>query len=478
MHVLFPRRTNITLFGGMTDGTQDLACGPHPARSGYRLAGTLARTSPAMSPTCDSPTHIERRDLTGPDVHGARRLRAFALLLPFVIATDCARPAAQSSGTIASTWVATWQGPPQLTEPRNMPPAPGLADATLRQRLHPTLGGTRVRLRLSNEFGDGPLEISATRIALSNGDDTIDATTDRAILFSSRTSITIPPGEFAWSDEVPLAVPAFRDVAVSLYFARVPSALTGHPGSRTNSFIVRGNHAAEPDLRGDVRAEHWYVVSNVEVSAAAPAAAVVVLGNSIADGRGSTTDHNDRWPDNFARRLAADPRTAGVGVLNAGIGGNAVVRGGLGPTAVERLDRDVLQQRGARWLVVSEGVNDIGGARGADSVASMTRQLIAAYRAVIDRAHARGFRVYGATMLPFGGSQYSDAARESARQVVNAWIRTARAFDAVIDFDAAMRDPASPDRLLPSADGGDHLHPNQLGYRMMADVVDLTLFAR
>jgi len=256
----------------------------------------------------------------------------------------------------------------------------------------------------------------------------------------------------------------------------MPAAVTGHPGSRTTSYLATGDRLAERALSGSTPTEHWYALSGLSVRA--DGAAVVVLGNSIADGRGSGTDKNNRWPDNLARRLQGDTRTANVAVLNAGIGGNAVLRGGLGPTALSRLERDVLAQPGARWVILSEGVNDIGGARGADSSAIVARQLIDAYGEIIRRARARGLRVYGATILPFGGSQYDRPEREAARQTVNAWIRDSGAFDAVIDFDVAMRDPSAPTRLLPSADTGDHLHPNEAGYRMMADAVDLELFRR
>ena len=198
----------------------------------------------------------------------------------------------------------------------------------------------------------------------------------------------------------------------------MPSDLTGHPGSRTTSYVVGGARRDEAQLSGAQAVEHWYVISAAEVRAAR-STAVVVLGNSIADGRGSGTDKNNRWPDNFARRLQSEPSTANIGVLNAGIGGNTVLRGGLGPTAMARLERDVLAQRGAKWVIVSEGVNDVGGARGPDSSAAVARDLIEAYREIIRRAHARGMRVFGATMLPFAGSQYGSPDHEAARRTIN-----------------------------------------------------------
>ena len=286
----------------------------------------------------------------------------------------------------------------------------------------------------------------------------------------------IAAGATATSDPVDWDIAPLSDLAVTLRFGAVPAALTGHPGSRTTSYIATGGRAAAPDLAGAAATDHWYVIERLDL--VAEGAAVVALGNSITDGRGSGTNLNDRWPDDLARRLAADPRTRRVSVLNAGIGGNKILAGGLGPTALSRLERDVLEAGGALWAIVLEGVNDIGGAEGPEAAAAVARDLIAAYRQIIDRAHARGLKVYGGTITPFGGSFYDGPGREEARQTVNRWIRTGGAFDAVIDFDAVVRDPADPRRLLPGADTGDHLHPNETGYRMMADAIDLALFTR
>jgi lysophospholipase L1-like esterase len=375
-------------------------------------------------------------------------------------------------------WLGSWQASPQLTEPRNMPPAPGLTGSTLRQVIHVTQGGSRWRFRLSNEFGDGPLVISSVHVASSKGRDAIDAATDVALAFNGAAATTIPIGGATMSDPLDLRCPSFCELAITMHISAAPRGLTGHPGSRMTSFIATGDHVTEATLPGAVTVEHWYVLSGAQVLAEAQSAAVVVLGNSIADGRGSGTDRNDRWPDNLAKRLASDARTSTVAVLNAGIGGNTVLRGGLGPTALSRFQRDVLDQPGARLLIVSEGVNDIGGARGADSSASTARQLIAAYQTMIARAKARGLTVYGATILPFTGSQYGSPDHEKARQAVNRWIRESGAFAAVIDLDAVMRDPADPTRLRADVDSGDHLHPNEFGYRVMADAIDLGLFGR
>jgi lysophospholipase L1-like esterase len=390
------------------------------------------------------------------------------------VALSCGR--IHKGSDAGQEWIGAWEAAPQLTEPGNMPPAPGLSGNTLRQRIHPSLGGTQWRFRLSNEFGDGPLEIQSAHVARATSRDAIDPSSDLALRFGGRESVTLPRGEAATSDPISFAADPFSDVAITLYLARTPSGLTGHPGSRTTSLIVPGNHVSAANLGGSAATTlHWYVISGAEVRSRA-AGAVVVIGNSIADGRGSTNDMNDRWPDDLARRLAgAAGGHPSVAVLNAGIGGNAVVRGGLGPTALARFERDVLSQAGVRWVIVCDGVNDIGGSR-PDSVAAVALHLIDAYSEMVRRAHARGIRVYGATVMPFGGSQYSSREHDAARVAVNAWIRRSGSFDAVIDFDAATRDPAEPSRLRADVDGGDHLHPSAAGYRLMSDAIDLSLF--
>ena len=401
------------------------------------------------------------------------RPRPIILALAGAVAAGCARHATVTPPE--PHWLGTWASSQQLVEPRNMPPAP-LAHATLRQVIHVSVGGSRLRVTLSNVFGDGPLAIGAARIARSLGAGTgaIDTASQRTLTFAGADSITLAAGTSVVSDPVDFGVQPLTSLAITLRLGEAPAALTGHPGSRTTSYIKAGDWMGAPDLAGAATTEHWYLVANLDVLA--QGAAVVTLGNSITDGRGSGTNRDDRWPDNLGRRLQADPRTRHVAVLNAGIGGNCVLRDCLGPAALSRLARDVLDPAGIRWAIVLEGVNDIGGSRSPEAADSVATGLIAAYQQIIARAHARGLRIYGATITPFGGAGYDRPGHEEARQKVNAWIRDSRAFDAVIDFDAVVRDPSDPRRLLPALDTGDHLHPNEEGYRAMAGAIDLGLF--
>ncbi|MEV0826201.1 SGNH/GDSL hydrolase family protein [Nonomuraea rubra] len=384
-------------------------------------------------------------------------------------------------------WVTTWTAMPQLTEPDNMPPPPyakeglTLADTTLRQTLRVSLGGRRVRLRLSNTFGGAPLPITRVAVALpqdgSAGVSGIRAETSRPVTFSGRASTTIPVGAHVVSDPVELDVRPGAVLTVTAYLGHglASSALTSHPGSRTTSHLATGDHVDAADLPAATPVDHWYLLSGAEVWSEPGAATLVLLGDSLTDGRGSTTNGNDRWPD-----LLFDRLPPGIAVANQGAGGNRVLNDGLGPSALARLDRDVLAQSAARWLVVFEGVNDLGTAPATRAAQrEVVGDLLAAYEQIAVRAHARDLLVYGATLTPFGGSDpYDDPEghREEARQAVNAWIRGGGPYDAVIDFDRAVRDPAEPRRLAAAYDEGDHLHLSPAGYRALAGAVPLTLF--
>jgi lysophospholipase L1-like esterase len=309
-------------------------------------------------------------------------------------------------------------------------------------------------------------------VAAAGTGSAIDTETDVTLAFSGSSSVTVPAGQAVYSDPFEFALTQQTSIAVSIHFGNVPAGITGHPGSRTTSYIATGNAVSAGTLSGAVATDHWYYLSRLEVTAPASAGAVVTLGDSLTDGRGSTTNGNDRWPDALSRRLRANAATRDVAVVNAGIGGNAVVSGGLGPTARERFARDVLGQAGVRWVIVLEGVNDIGGASGQ----TVAGDLIAAYEELIAAAHAAGVRVYGVPILPFGGSNYDSPDHEQARQTVNDWIRTSGSFDAVLDLEGVVADPTNPTRLLPTYDSGDRLHLSVAGYQAMADAIDLALF--
>jgi hypothetical protein len=245
-------------------------------------------------------------------------------------------------------WVASWIAAQQLTEPHNMPPAPGLVGQTLRQVIQPSLGGRRLRVTLSNAFGDGDLTVDSVHVARSADLAAIEPSSDRALTFAGASSVTIPRGAVMVSDPIPFDVVALANLAVSVHLVSVPAALTGHPGSRTTSFLQAGDVASAPDLRAPATVDHWYVLSGLDVWADPRAAAIVVLGDSITDGRGSTTNKNDRWPNLLSQRLRANPAAADLAVLNGGLGGNRLLRDGIGPNALARFDRDVLAVPGAR----------------------------------------------------------------------------------------------------------------------------------
>jgi len=376
----------------------------------------------------------------------------------------------------AEEWVGTWRTAPQLVEERNNPPEPGLSHNILRQVVRVSLGGDSLRVHFSNEFSKSSVTMKDVYIAVSADSSAIVPGTEHALKFDEQSEITIKPGTAVTSDPFRFDLEPRTNIAITIYFGDTSPDVTGHPGSRTTSYLLPGNEISKADFSNAVRTDHWYVISGIDVMAEESAAAVVVLGNSITDGRGSGTNKQNRWPDELARRLQENPDTRLVAVLNQGIGGNCVLRDCLGPSALSRFQRDALGATKVRWLIILEGINDIGQIPSAEAADKAADDLIAAYELMIDSSHSNGIKVFGATLLPFGDSFYDTTYHEAARNTVNEWIRSSGRFDAVIDLDAALRDPDNPLRLLPAADTGDHLHPNETGHRMMAEAVDLTLF--
>jgi lysophospholipase L1-like esterase len=403
-------------------------------------------------------------------------LSSLVILLSFLVLFSVCNAEPIDTSSPAGEWVGTWRTAPQLVEPHNMPPKPGLSNNTLRQVVRVSLGGDSLRVRFSNEFSASPVIMRSVHIAVSTGNSAIDPATDRALTFNGETEVTIEPSSAIISDPLRFALEQRTNVTITIYFGDTSPDVTGHPGSRTTSYLLPGNEVSAVEFSDAVQTDHWYIISGIDVMAEESAAAVVVLGNSITDGRGSGTNKNNRWPDVLARRLQENPETRFVAVLNQGIGGNCILRDCLGPSALSRFNRDVIGATKVRWLIILGGINDIGQIPNANAAGKVQNDLIAAYEQMIDIAHAKDIRVYGATLLPFGDSFYDADYRQVVWTNVNEWIRSSGRFDAVIDFEAALRDPDNPLHLLPEADTGDHLHPNETGHRMMGEAVDLKLF--
>ena len=396
--------------------------------------------------------------------------------------------AAGAAQAAPTSWLATWGASPQAA-------APGVtdfsfADRTIRQVVRISAGGRRVRVRLTNEFGSTPLSIGAAHIAISGPDGAIRPGTDRVLTFGGRPAAVIPPGAPLLSDPVRLDALALTSLSISLYLKGDTGACTCHAaGLQTGYVSDKGDFTAADAFPTARKIPARAFLSGVEVSTARPGKAVVVLGDSISDGVGSTPDANRRWPDLLAERLARRGGGGQWGVINEGIGGNRLLHEGRSASALARFDRDVLAQPGVAYVIVFEGINDIGlshigDARGpiADTLRPIAGapvdadDIIAAYGQLIVRARAHGLKVYGVTLTPFEGAFYASPAGEADRQKVNAWIRKSGAFDAVLDFDAAWRDPAHPTQIAAPLHAGDHLHGSDAGYRAAAAAVDLGLF--
>lgn len=435
-------------------------------------------------------------------------------------------------------WIASWGASQQIPEPRNALPAADLTDATIRQIVHLSLGGYKLRVRLSNAFGTTPLHLAAVHIAkpVSPASSRIVPGSDRALTFNGAPDVTLPAGAEYISDATDFPAAPLSDLAITFYEEQPPAQETSHPGSRATTYYTHGNLVNAEDLPGAKTIEHWYTIAGVEVTAAAPAFAIAVLGDSITDGHGATTNGNDRWPDVLAQRLQTSAaQTQQVAVVNVGTGGNRLLNDGLGPNALARFDRDVLARPAVKYLIVLEGVNDLGTLHGVASPATagtptettktpgepsaadrnaaantnpvtststppatpqthqppaiaflpatseqhdeLVNRMIAAYEQIVTRAHAAGIRVIGATITPFGGSFYDHSpANEADRQKINAWILAPGHFDVVVDFAKVIADPQDPTKMAAQFDSGDHLHPSAAGYLAMGESIPLSLF--
>jgi lysophospholipase L1-like esterase len=367
-------------------------------------------------------------------------------------------------------WVGTWATGNQTTEQANLPPSPGLANNTLRQIVRVSIGGTQLRLRLSNEYGTAPVTLNAVHVAKAMTGSSIDTSTDVALAFNGAPSVTIPAKQTVTSDPFDFALAPLSTVAITIAFGAQSGDVTGHPGSRTTSYLQSNNVASAASVSGSTT-DHWYFIANIDVMADASTHAIAILGDSITDGRGATTNGNDRWPDILANRLQADAAHKNVAVLNLGIGGNKIVgTGGLGPSGVTRFQSQILGQSGVRWVVILEGINDIGGSTSGDA-------LIGAYQQLIDQAHAEALLVYGIPILPFAGNSYDMGDNQTDRTKANDWIRAPGSFDGFLAIDSAVSDGKTPPGIKTDMDyQDDRLHLNPQGAKALADAIDLTLF--
>ena len=448
---------------------------------------------------------------------GPAAFAALALAIAFVWPAPGAR--AQSQRT--ERWVGTWTtaevgrlqnpvAPPAPLRPFMAntrcpaPPAPAVpapqgqafapapyvqfTNQTLRQIVRTSIGGSRARVVVTNAYGTGPVTVGAAQIALRDKQGTIQASSSRPLTFSGQPTMTIPANAVIYSDPVGITVPPASDLAIDLYLpgsTNTPATITMHGGAMQTSYVSEtGNHVGKTTMPEVGKTQSWFLLSRVDVVAPDASGAIVAFGDSITDGARSTPDTNNRWPDLLAQRLLA--QGIKMGVLNAGIGGNrllaeatvplgADVRAvGAGINALARFEHHVLSLPGVTHVIVLEGINDIGNAR--NNPTPTAQDLIAAHKQLIEQAHARGLKIFGATLTPFWGAAYYSEEGEAKRQALNEWIRSGKAYDGVVDFDRATRDPADPKKFLERYDSCDYLHPSDAGYKAMADAIDLSLF--
>jgi lysophospholipase L1-like esterase len=422
-------------------------------------------------------------------------MKRISIALPLIF---CALSQAQNKKE--EHWVATWAtaqqavrpAPPQAgrgaqptptpvgpVAPATPPPSPGanFNNQTVRMIAHASIAGKRVRIELSDAVGAPIVNVGAAHIAIRAKGSEIVAGSDRALTFGGKPTCTLRPGVSTVSDPVDLDIPALADLAVSLYFPGETGPPTSHPlGLHTTYISQAGDFTAQPAIANAATVASYYFLSSIDVLAPAKAGLIVALGDSITDGARSTADADRMWPALLAARLQANKATARFAIVNEGISGNQVLRDGAGTSALARFDRDVLNEPGVAWLMILESINDIGAiARGGGSLTAA--DLIGALGQLVERAHMHGIKVAGCTLTPYGGAGYYSDAGESIRSAVNDWIRTGGAFDAVVDFDAAVRDPNNPKEFRADMHAGDRLHPSDAGYAVMANSVDLSIFA-
>jgi lysophospholipase L1-like esterase len=404
----------------------------------------------------------------------------------------------QLSRASGDSWVATWAASPEWADSNAKSPLLNINDQTVRERVRLSIGGSRICIRLSNEYGGNPLSIGATTVGIPNDSASVRADTIRTVTFAGRDAVTLPAGAAVISDPISLPVTSGSEISVSLYFPNPVMTPTLHELALKRAIISRpGNHTLDEKIEAIATQTSSISLSAVLVPVQPSQQLVVTFGDSITDGDGSSVDADRNWPGDLIRRLQETPGGRTVAVANAGVAGNRLLTdgfpagagfgAGFGLSALRRFNRDVLALPGVTHVVLLEGVNDIGfpGAKIgerylADPAHPCTpEELFSAYRRLISRAHARGVKIIGATIGPFEGADvpgYFSQSKEKTRQAVNKWIRTSGAFDGVIDFDAVLRDPNHPSRLLPLYASKDQLHPNDVGYQAMADAIDLTLF--
>jgi lysophospholipase L1-like esterase len=410
--------------------------------------------------------------------------RRFSLLLLPLLALCCLTPGIAIAATSPDHWVGTWETSPYAALNRTDPSGNvqfGSADTTFREIVHVSIGGPAVRIILSNEFGLDPLTIGAAQIALSSGSGEINPASANTLTFGGRPTVTIPPGAMVVSDLADLKLPPFADVAVSLFIPTQPiQQISQHSFADQTNYTAEGNVVGAKTLESPREIYSWPFLKGIDVKTDDKAASIITFGDSITDGAHSTRDANARWPDVLAHRLQANKKTAELGVLNEGIGGNRILHDTTGPSALARFDRDVLAQAGVKYLVIMESINDIGHAtdpaKPYDVVTA--EDLIAGLSQLATRAHTHGIKVIGATLTPFVGAKYQSPAGEEMRQAINKWIRTTNQMDGVIDFDKVTTDPTHPGMFLPLDDSGDHLHPGDAGYKAMGESIDLNLFTK